>query len=376
MKYLLLITLLITAFFSSNAQQSEVSQDWTAFNQSIDVPPLSRTLKFRFTGKVKVVTEDEEAWAGLWLRLHNNDGEMAFFDNMGDRPIKSPEWATYEITGQLDENSGKLFFGGLCLKNGEFYFDDLNLEIEGENGEFSAVPLSNNGFETKVVENRILGWTEGVSSGNAVRVKNYTISSTTDRSTGNYALLVKGDGISESSSPYYIGPKEGYDTQVGTLITMLDNLSQRVEYVVSNFDQRETDWLLDEKANSIGALVMHLAAAEAYYQVFTFENRGFNEEEKEKWQVALSLGAEARRRFQGKDIQYYLNIYREVRKKTVEELAKRNDEWLQEVPANAGISNFYSWFHVMEHQSSHLGQILLLSKRIPKVEAEIDLEKK
>ena len=88
------------------------------------------------------------------------------------------------------------------------------------------------------------------------------------------------------------------------------------------------------------------------------------------------MGAEARRRFQGKDIQYYLNIYREVRKKTVEELAKRNDEWLQEVPANAGISNFYSWFHVMEHQSSHLGQILLLSKRIPKVEAEIDLEKK
>ena len=39
---------------------------------------------------------------------------------------------------------------------------------------------------------------------------------------------------------------------------------------------------------------MHLAAAEAYYQVFTFEGRGFNDEEKEKWQAALDLGAKAR----------------------------------------------------------------------------------
>ncbi len=34
---------------------------------------------------------------------------------------------------------------------------------------------------------------------------------------------------------------------------------------------------------------MHLAAAEKYYQVFTFENRGFNEEEKKKWNAALNL---------------------------------------------------------------------------------------
>jgi len=39
------------------------------------------------------------------------------------------------------------------------------------------------------------------------------------------------------------------------------------------------------KRNSIGALIMHLAAAEAYYQVATFENREFNEEERKsgKW---------------------------------------------------------------------------------------------
>lgn len=37
-----------------------------------------------------------------------------------------------------------------------------------------------------------------------------------------------------------------------------------------------------------------------------------------------------------------------------------------------GMSNHYAWFHVMEHQSSHLGQVLFLRKRIPP-EAELKI---
>jgi len=120
--------------------------------------------------------------------------------------------------------------------------------------------------------------------------------------------------------------------------------------------------------------ITHLAAAEAYYQVYTFENRGFNEEENKKWQVALELGDKARKEFVGHDVGYYLEIYHQVRKKTLEELQKRNDEWLLEAPAG-GPSNYFAWFHVMEHQSSHLGQILLLKKRLPKTEQPIPKQK-
>ncbi|MEH6657571.1 hypothetical protein [Leeuwenhoekiella marinoflava] len=60
-----------------------------------------------------------------------------------------------------------------------------------------------------------------------------------------------------------------------------------------------------------------------------------------------------------------------MRAKTKEELAKRDDKWLEEEIPGAGMTNFYGWFHVMEHQSSHLGQILLLQKRIkPEEKAE------
>ncbi|WP_431243412.1 hypothetical protein ACQ9BO_01775 [Flavobacterium sp. P21] len=79
----------------------------------------------------------------------------------------------------------------------------------------------------------------------------------------------------------------------------------------------------------------------------------------------MSLDQGARDEFKGHDIQYYLDIYNEVRAKTISELKKRDDAWFATIQMKYDISNQYCWFHVMEHQSSHLGQILFLKKRIP-----------
>jgi uncharacterized damage-inducible protein DinB len=124
--------------------------------------------------------------------------------------------------------------------------------------------------------------------------------------------------------------------------------------------------LLDENANSIGTLIMHLAATEKFYQVYTFENREFNKEEEAEWSVAMSMGKSAQEKYKGDDVQLYLEAYKNVRKKTLEYLKEKDDEWLAKVPEGYQMNNHWSWFHVMEHQSSHLGQILLIKKRIPK----------
>jgi hypothetical protein len=79
-----------------------------------------------------------------------------------------------------------------------------------------------------------------------------------------------------------IKPIEGYSTQIGNMVSMLDDLKSRVTTSVVDLDQSETDFLLDEDANRIGATILHLAATEKYYQLLTFENRGFNDEEKEE----------------------------------------------------------------------------------------------
>lgn len=156
---------------------------------------------------------------------------------------------------------------------------------------------------------------------------------------------------------------------------MLEDLKDRVERTVKNMSLYEIDYLHDEKANRIGSLIMHLAAAEKYYQVLTFENRDFTPEEKAKWGTALDLDKGGRDKWKGHEIQYYLDIYNEVRNKTIEELKKRDDAWFNQQVMKEEVTNHYCWFHVMEHQSSHLGQILFLKKRIPP-QKEIILEQK
>jgi len=364
----IIILCILNSTVYAQTKVKEVSKDWTSFSQFLDIESKTEK-KFKVTASVKVETDDEQAWAGVWARVDNKE-ERGFFDNMGDRPIKSNQWQEYTIEGVIDENAKRLNFGGLCLMNGKFYFDNYKLFIENDKGELEEVPINNASFESAVSESIIPEWSQGISKGKIERVKEFKISSTTDVVSGNSALLIEGSGIKPAVTS--IGNVEGASPQIGAMISMLEDLKDRVESRVKNLSQYEIDHLHDEKANRIGALIMHLAAAEKFYQVFTFEGRMFNEEEKKEWDVALNLDQAGRDEFKGKDIQHYLDVYNKVRAKTIEELKKRDDKWFEEIQPAYGVTNHYCWFHVMEHQSSHLGQILFLTKRIPP-EAELKL---
>lgn len=363
MKNIILIAFLGLIGFTINGQSvTEVSQDWTSFSQFLEIKSDTQK-KFKVVASVKVETDDEGAWAGVWARVDNDNDEQGFFDNMGDRPIKSNTWQSYTVEGTIGKNSSRLNFGGLCISNGKFYFDNFQLFIENNAGVFESVKVDNASFESIVNSDVIPKWSQGVSKEKIVKVKEFNVSSNPDSIDGEYSLLFTGSGIKEQITS--IGNLEGVSPQIGSMISMLDDLKDRVEYKVKNMSVHELDYLHDENANRIGALIMHLAAAEKYYQVFTFEGRGFNEEEKRVWDDALNLGKEAREKFQGHEAQYYLDIYNEVRAKTITELKKRDDQWFKEIQPSYGWTNHYCWFHVMEHQSSHLGQILFLAKRIP-----------
>ncbi len=363
MKKPMLILFLFASLATMGQSSKGITRDWTAFSQFLEIESESKK-KFKVIASVKVDTEDEAGSASLWARVDNKNTEVGFFDNMGDRLITINTWKSYTIEGFIDKNSKRLNFGGICIANGKFYFDDFQLYIENDKGDLELVEVDNSSFETRVSLGEIPNWKQG-------KVKNYKSFAVEDATNGKLALLVEGDGV-KARPKAVIGNIEDTSPQIGAMISMLEDLKTRVEYTVQNMSQYEIDHLHDEKANRIGALIMHLAAAEAYYQVFTFEGRGFNEEEKKKWDVALNLGETARGEFKGKDVQHYLDIYNEVRAKTIAELKKRDDKWFEEMQPSYGMSNHYAWFHVMEHQSSHLGQILFLRKRIPP-EAELKI---
>jgi hypothetical protein len=363
MKKIVILSLFLSIVSAHSQTKKEISSDWTSFNQTIDIQ-TTVPKKFKVIATVKVETEDPMAWAGVWARVDTKNEEDGFFDNMGDRPIKVKAWQSYTVEGTIDANSKSLSFGGLCLYNGKFYFDKFELLIQNDKGVFVPIAILNSSFETPVKNGEIPKWSLGISKNKIVKVKEFQITSDKSSVDGSYGLLIEGSGI-KSKEKGKIGNIEGASPQIGAMISMLEDLKGRVEDAVKNMDQYELDYLHDEKANRIGSLIMHLAAAEAYYQVFTFENRDFNAEEKKKWNVALNLDQGGRDEIKGHAVQYYLDIYNEVRAKTIAELKKRDDAWFEEVQTRYDWSNHYCWFHVMEHQSSHLGQILFLQKRIP-----------
>lgn len=177
-------------------------------------------------------------------------------------------------------------------------------------------------------------------------------------------LVLLGNSIT-SQAQNYIKSEKGYTPQVGNLVAMLEDLKSRVTQSVEDLDQKEIDFLLDDKANRIGAMIMHLAASEKYYQVLTFENRTFNKEESVKWMVPLELGEVAREELKGKPIKYYLKEWNEVRKETLKRLKEKDDAWLNADIKKANMNNHWAWYHVMEHQANHMGQIRLIVKRVP-----------
>ncbi|HYJ05098.1 MAG TPA: DUF664 domain-containing protein [Chthoniobacterales bacterium] len=179
-----------------------------------------------------------------------------------------------------------------------------------------------------------------------------------------------GPGGSDAA-PNVFGPREGYSPQIGTLVSMLNWMRGVILGPVQGLTVRQLDYLHDAKANSIGALLLHLAAIERLYQIHTFEDKKWgdvDEETKKEWNVPAALGKEARKSIKGHDLAYYLDKLKAVRERTLTELKKRDDAWLMQVDRDSGwgpTNNYCKWFHVCEHESNHNGQVKWIKSRLP-----------
>lgn len=159
--------------------------------------------------------------------------------------------------------------------------------------------------------------------------------------------------------------EEGYSPQIGAMVSMLEDLRNRITEQVKDLDQAQTDFLYDQDANSIGALLMHLVSTEVYYQVETLEISPWTDAEQGRLNVAGELNAAIKNILKGKPVQYYLDLWNEVRQKTLSGLKKKNDAWFA-ADYEAGINHHFIWYHVMEHSANHMGQIATIKNRFPK----------
>ena len=88
------------------------------------------------------------------------------------------------------------------------------------------------------------------------------------------------NGSEKEDSLFVIGPIDGYSPQIGTIVSMLNYNRSTIINATKDLTMEQLDYLFDAKANTIGALIMHLGATDKFYQINTFEGRSdFNKDE-------------------------------------------------------------------------------------------------
>ena len=198
------------------------------------------------------------------------------------------------------------------------------------------------------------------------------------RSTGilGAGLLVPNINLASSGTflpndnIHEFGKREGYSDQISILVSMMDWMRMIIIRDSKGLSQKEVDFLLDDNSNTIGAMLMHLAATERYYQIDTFtgiskDKMNFDVDE-DVWNAASNLGEVGRKTFKGKPLSFYLDKLEEVREFSKTELKNRDDNWLMESTNFFGgqpTNNYCKWFHVVEHESNHNGQIRYIKGR-------------
>ena len=165
-----------------------------------------------------------------------------------------------------------------------------------------------------------------------------------------------------------ISSKE-YTFQIGVLVTEMVLVRNDTIRLTKNLSKKQLDFNFDELSNSIGTLLLHIAALELKFQLNHFFKRPFSEEEILKFGGAFPFNMD-KRLVDDNSLEYYLDTLKEVRNTTLKEMKKLNDEWLEEefiLSNQQSLGNHhYLLRHIIHDELCHQGQIKLILKRLPK----------
>lgn len=144
---------------------------------------------------------------------------------------------------------------------------------------------------------------------------------------------------------------------------MLDYARRNTLEDVRGLSVKQLDTQVMKQGNTIGMLLTHIAHVEETYQSVTF--RGVRPTGSAAETILSDAGREEIR---GNELPYYLDRLRVIRAETLTELQKSDDDWLYKEyapwPNKVPMNNFFCWFHVLEDEINHGGQIRILRKEM------------
>ncbi|WP_270180846.1 DinB family protein [Alkalihalobacillus sp. CinArs1] len=162
---------------------------------------------------------------------------------------------------------------------------------------------------------------------------------------------------------------EGFTPHISRLVSMMNYARHTTEEAIAGLTADQLDFQLDDESNSIGMLLQHMVSLEKAFQIMTFEQRELTDAEWDVLGTAIELGERARGEIRGRDLDYYWSEMSLAREYTLQELKKKDDDWLEIVTPygwDEKANHYFKWFHVMEDELNHRGQIRLIRRRITK----------
>jgi len=100
---------------------------------------------------------------------------------------------------------------------------------------------------------------------------------------------------------------ESYSQQLGVLVSEMIFVRFKTMALTKNLGKAELDFQFDDKSNSIGTLLLHIAALEFKFQLDHFFNRAFTQTEYELFGPAAPHMMN-QRLVNGHDLDYYTDI--------------------------------------------------------------------
>ncbi|GAA4007226.1 DinB family protein [Deinococcus rubellus] len=171
---------------------------------------------------------------------------------------------------------------------------------------------------------------------------------------------------------FRIEPQPPYTPHIGALVQMMAYARFTTLQAVDGLSMDELDAVPTNFTNSIGMLLAHIAATDRMYQYLSFEGVDpMHENVAEYAEYAPYIGAmtfgKKGEKVRGRTLDELLTDLDAVRTKTLTELAGRGDTWLASrlsAPDFDYPNHHWAWFHVMEDEVSHRGQIRLIRKAL------------
>lgn len=161
---------------------------------------------------------------------------------------------------------------------------------------------------------------------------------------------------------FVVGDLPEFSPGISRLVFMMDYVRRTTLDAVRDLTVEQLDAQVLAGGNTIGMLLAHIAGIEESYQGVTLGNtrppQGLPEH---------VLGESGRRIFSGHPLEWYLDRLASSRKQTLLELSRKDDEWLYKPYqpwGNKTWNNFFCWFHVIEDEIRHQGQVIILRKEI------------